>query len=212
MTGYAKALGMIETWGYPALIAAADAAAKTADVQVTAYEKADAGIVTVYVLGDVASVQTAIEAGGEAAKRVGKLLATHVIPRPDASVFAMVEGLLRQPPPQPEPEPEPRSGSDVPSGTTAPPDASANIPSRQEEEAGDIPIAKPFPSMEELGQWKVKPLREFAAGLDAFPLSAEQLAKTGKAELLRLLAGLSEGDNGTRTDGTNDGGNGGGFA
>ncbi|WP_449267216.1 BMC domain-containing protein [Gordoniibacillus kamchatkensis] len=48
------ALGMLETMGMPALIAAADAAAKAADVRVAAYEKADAGIVTVYVLGDVA--------------------------------------------------------------------------------------------------------------------------------------------------------------
>ncbi|WP_369417958.1 BMC domain-containing protein [Cohnella mopanensis] len=83
---------MIETWGVPALIAAADAAAKTADVEVTAYEKADAGIVTIYLLGDVAAVQTAVDAGGEAAKKVGKLLGTHVIPRPDDSVFEMVWG------------------------------------------------------------------------------------------------------------------------
>ncbi|TFE23582.1 BMC domain-containing protein [Cohnella luojiensis] len=81
---------MIETWGIPALISAADAAAKTADVRVTTYEKVDAGIVTIYLLGDVASVKTAVEAGGEAARRVGKLLATHVIPRPDPSVFEMV--------------------------------------------------------------------------------------------------------------------------
>jgi microcompartment protein CcmL/EutN len=85
---------MIETWGFPALIAAADAAAKTADVQVTAYEKADAGIVTIYLLGDVAAVQTAVDAGGEAAKKVGKLLGTHVIPRPDDSVFEMVQSLF----------------------------------------------------------------------------------------------------------------------
>lgn len=80
------ALGMIETWGIPALIAAADAAAKTADVRVTAYEKADAGIVTVYILGDVASVKAAVEAGEAAARKVGKLLSAHVIPRPDSSI------------------------------------------------------------------------------------------------------------------------------
>ncbi|QMV43573.1 BMC domain-containing protein [Cohnella cholangitidis] len=94
MTTKKEALGIIETWGVPALIAAADAAAKTADVEVTAYEKVDAGIVTIYVLGDVAAVKTAVDAGGEAAKRVGKLLGTHVIPRPDSSVFDMVQGLF----------------------------------------------------------------------------------------------------------------------
>lgn len=93
MASHIQALGMIETWGVPALIAAADAAAKTADVQVTAYEKADAGIVTIYLLGDVASVKTAVEAGADAARKVGKLLGTHVIPRPDASVYRMVQAL-----------------------------------------------------------------------------------------------------------------------
>lgn len=88
------ALGMIETLGVPALIAAADAAAKTADVQVAAYEKADAGIVTVYLWGDVASVKAAVEAGEAEARRVGQLLSAHVIPRPDGSVSLMLEKLL----------------------------------------------------------------------------------------------------------------------
>ncbi|MBW5444473.1 BMC domain-containing protein [Cohnella sp. CFH 77786] len=81
---------MIETWGVPALVAAADAAAKTADVRVTAYDKADAGLVTVYIRGDVASVKAAVEAGSEAARRVGKLISAHVIPRPDAGIDAMI--------------------------------------------------------------------------------------------------------------------------
>jgi microcompartment protein CcmL/EutN len=84
-------LGMIETYGLPALIAAADAAAKTADVKVTTYEKVDAGIVTIYILGDVAAVKAAVDAGAAEAKRVGKLLATHVIPRPDPFVYAMIQ-------------------------------------------------------------------------------------------------------------------------
>jgi ethanolamine utilization protein EutM len=85
---------MIETWGVPALIAAADAAAKTADVRVTAYEKADAGIVTIYILGEVAAVKAAVEAGAAEARRVGKLLSTHVIPRPDPSVAGFIRSLL----------------------------------------------------------------------------------------------------------------------
>jgi microcompartment protein CcmL/EutN len=90
------ALGMIETWGVPALIAAADAAAKTADVRVTAYEKADAGIVTVYIIGDVASVKAAVEAGEAAARKVGKLLSAHVIPRPDSSIAQMIRMHVQQ--------------------------------------------------------------------------------------------------------------------
>lgn len=87
------ALGMIETYGLPALIAAADAAAKTADVKVTMYEKVDAGIVTVYIWGDVAAVKAAVDAGAEEAMRVGKLLGVQVIPRPDPSVYKMLQSV-----------------------------------------------------------------------------------------------------------------------
>jgi ethanolamine utilization protein EutM len=86
-----SALGMIETWGIPALIAAADAAAKTADVRVTTYEKADAGLVTVYIRGDVSSVKAAVDAGAVAAQAVGKLISAHVIPRPDAELVRMLQ-------------------------------------------------------------------------------------------------------------------------
>ncbi|MEJ8544322.1 BMC domain-containing protein [Brevibacillus borstelensis] len=96
MRAHAYALGMIETLGFPALVAAADAAAKAADVQVVTYEGADAGIVTVYVIGDVSSVQAAVDAGSDAAKRVGRLLHSHVIPRPDESVPQMIKKLFGQ--------------------------------------------------------------------------------------------------------------------
>ncbi|MFD0617893.1 BMC domain-containing protein [Paenibacillus sp. GCM10027629] len=86
MSGKHEALGMIETWGIPALITASDAAAKAADVRVVTLEKADAGIVTIYLVGDVASVRAAVDAGQEAARKVGKLLSAHVIARPDLQV------------------------------------------------------------------------------------------------------------------------------
>ncbi|RNB90490.1 BMC domain-containing protein [Brevibacillus fluminis] len=95
MEGAAFSLGMIETWGFPALVAAADAAAKAADVKIVTYQGADAGIVTVYVIGDVSSVQAAVDAGAQAASRVGRLLHVHVIARPDASVPRMIWQLVQ---------------------------------------------------------------------------------------------------------------------
>ncbi|MBP3962743.1 BMC domain-containing protein [Paenibacillus lignilyticus] len=89
-----QSLGMIETYGLPALLAAADAAAKTADVRVTAYEKIDAGMVTLCILGDVAAVKAAVDAGGQAARAVGKLLGVHVIARPDAAIAQFIDSLL----------------------------------------------------------------------------------------------------------------------
>jgi len=77
-----EALGMIETRGLVALIEAADAMVKTANVAIVAWDKVDAGLVTVLVRGDVGSVKAATDAGASAARRVGELVSVHVIPRP----------------------------------------------------------------------------------------------------------------------------------
>ena len=76
------ALGMIETRGLVSLIEAADAMVKTANVVIVAWDKVDAGLVTVLVRGDVGSVKAATDAGAAAARRVGELVGVHVIPRP----------------------------------------------------------------------------------------------------------------------------------
>ncbi|UVI30509.1 BMC domain-containing protein [Paenibacillus spongiae] len=86
-----EALGMIETYGLAAMIAAADGAAKTADVQIYTYEKADAGIMTVYIAGDVAAVSEAVEAGASIARSMGKLLHRSVIPGPAADVLPLIK-------------------------------------------------------------------------------------------------------------------------
>jgi bacterial microcompartment shell protein len=77
-----EALGMIETRGLVGLIEAADAMVKAANVLIVAWDKVDAGLVTVLVRGDVGSVKAATDAGAAAARRVGELVGVHVIPRP----------------------------------------------------------------------------------------------------------------------------------
>ena len=77
-----EALGMIETKGLVGCIEAADAAVKAANVTLVHKEYIGAGYVTVMVRGDVASVKAATDAGAAAARRVGELVAVHVIPRP----------------------------------------------------------------------------------------------------------------------------------
>src|SRR5947209_1445376 len=81
-----EALGMVECMGLVAMIEAADAMVKAANVTLVGYEKIDAGLVTAIVRGDVASVKSAVDAGAAAASRVGKVVATHVIPRPHSDV------------------------------------------------------------------------------------------------------------------------------
>ena len=77
-----EALGMIETRGLVSMIEAADAMVKAANVVIVAWDKVDAGLVTVMVRGDVGSVKAATDAGAAAARRVGELVGVHVIPRP----------------------------------------------------------------------------------------------------------------------------------
>jgi microcompartment protein CcmL/EutN len=81
-----EALGMIECRGLVAMIEAADAMVKAANVQLVGYEKVDAGLVTAIVRGEVAAVKSAVDAGAAAARKVGEVVATHVIPRPHANV------------------------------------------------------------------------------------------------------------------------------
>ena len=73
---------MIETRGLVGAVEAADAMVKTANVILIGREYLLNGYVAVLVRGDVGSVIAATEAGANAARRVGELIAVHVIPRP----------------------------------------------------------------------------------------------------------------------------------
>ncbi|MED3907402.1 BMC domain-containing protein [Geobacillus thermodenitrificans] len=92
MKGSDHALGMIETIGLTSLIAAADEAVKAADIRIVTYQKPEAGIVTVYFIGDVASVKEAVLAGMQKAQEVGEYRASYVIPRPDENVIQHLIG------------------------------------------------------------------------------------------------------------------------
>ena len=81
-----EALGLIETRGLTSLIEAADACVKAANVTLVGWEKIGSGYVTVLMRGDVAAVKAATDAGAAAARRVGELIAVHVIPRPHSNL------------------------------------------------------------------------------------------------------------------------------
>ncbi|MCP9496049.1 MAG: BMC domain-containing protein [Pyrinomonadaceae bacterium MAG19_C2-C3] len=81
-----EALGLVECRGLVAMIEAADAMVKAANVRLVGYEKIDAGLVTAIVRGEVGAVKAAVDAGASAGRRVGEVVAVHVIPRPHAEV------------------------------------------------------------------------------------------------------------------------------
>lgn len=81
-----QAIGMIETKGYVAALAAADAMVKAANVVIVAREEVGDGLVAVVIKGDVGAVKAATEAGAETANQVGEMVSVHVIPRPHADL------------------------------------------------------------------------------------------------------------------------------
>jgi ethanolamine utilization protein EutM len=83
-------IGMVETRGYVGSVEASDAMVKAASVSLVRQIQIGGGLVTVVVKGDVGSVKAAVEAGAEAAKRVGELVCSHVIPRPHPDLLKQV--------------------------------------------------------------------------------------------------------------------------
>ena len=90
-----EALGMIETKGFIGAVEAADAMVKAANVTLVGKEYIGAGFVTVCVRGDVGAVKAATDAGASAARRVGELVAVHVIPSPHAEAEKNIPGNAR---------------------------------------------------------------------------------------------------------------------
>lgn len=86
-----QAIGLVETKGLVGLVAATDAMAKAANVQVVKRIDVGGGLVTVIVRGDVGSVRAAVDAGVRVANQVGVLVSSQVIANPAAG---MIEAYL----------------------------------------------------------------------------------------------------------------------
>ncbi len=86
------ALGIIETRGYVGLVEASDAMVKAANVKLIKSIPIGGSLITTIVTGDVGSVRAAVEAGKEAATRVGNLVGSHVIARPSPGLLEFFVG------------------------------------------------------------------------------------------------------------------------
>src|ERR1700724_4374338 len=82
-----EALGLIETKGLIATIAATDAMCKAANITLAGQIQIGNAYVTTFVRGDVGSVKAAVDAGAQAASANGELVSAHVIPRPEESIL-----------------------------------------------------------------------------------------------------------------------------
>ena len=82
-----QAIGLVETKGLVSLVAATDAMAKAANVQIVKRIEIGGGLVTVIVSGDVGSVRAAVDVGANVAVQVGELVSSHVIANPAAGML-----------------------------------------------------------------------------------------------------------------------------
>ncbi|MCB1125319.1 MAG: BMC domain-containing protein [Verrucomicrobiae bacterium] len=88
-----QAIGMLETRGLVALVEGTDAMLKAANVELAApmTQVGNALVTAAVVLGDVAAVKAATDAGAQAVKSIGgDLVSVHVIPRPHQDVEAVL--------------------------------------------------------------------------------------------------------------------------
>jgi microcompartment protein CcmL/EutN len=84
-----EAIGLIETKGIVPAVEALDAALKAANVSFVEQHKVGSGLVCITLRGDIAAVKAAVDAGAEAAGKVGQVVSVHVIARPHGDVAKM---------------------------------------------------------------------------------------------------------------------------
>ena len=190
-----RSLGLIETFGLLPAVEAADAAVKSANVELVGYEFAKgSGMTVVKVEGDVGAVKAAIAAASMAASKVGRVAATRVIPRPATGLEVMVrngdtKGYTPPEPPAPTspdesgPEPDPDRG-----GLTTEQEAPASEPAEvttqdpapapavvEEVQPEPVPAEEPAP-VEEVQPAPAEPVVEVVSEPEPAPVEEVQPA------------------------------------
>jgi ethanolamine utilization protein EutM len=100
------AIGLIETRGLVGVIEAADAAVKSAPVELLGIKPIGGGLVSTHFRGEVAAVQVAVQAGVEAALKVSQVISHRVIPAPhlDVENLLLYQSQAATPPAQSPPD------------------------------------------------------------------------------------------------------------
>lgn len=85
-----NAVGLLETRGLLGAIASLDAALKASSVRLASFSRVRGGRISFIIEGDVAAVQSAIDAAAAMAETLRCLRGRHVIPSPDEQVGSML--------------------------------------------------------------------------------------------------------------------------
>lgn len=207
------ALGLIETKGLVGAIEAADAMCKAANVKLVSKEKVTGALVVVKIVGEVAAVQSAVDAGAAAAQRVGQLISAHVIPRPDEQMESIIyENIPKVSKPKKkvesrdgiveEPEPDEINDEEIEEVTEEIVD---EIHEEEEYDSGlfdeDEPkdeypsdnetyFAGEIPPKSELQKLNVHELRRLARSIDSFPIKGREISKANRQVLIEYFDSL----------------------
>jgi len=210
-----RALGMVETRGLVASIEAADAMVKAANVQLLGKQKVQGGLVTILVTGETAAVKSAVDAGAAAAQRLGEIISTHIIPRPDDQIDELigeVKIVERKPRKQvkeiiPEKKPErvttQKEIKEKEIFEEVKPvqriSSSSTIDRLKKEALGKTsPVEKTQVTrsgkinftMPELEVMNVHQLRRFARDFESFPIKGREISRANRGELLDFFKAL----------------------
>lgn len=147
-----KSLGLIETQGLAAGVVAADAAVKSANVELVGYELTKGGGWTlIKIQGDVGAVKAAVDAAKIAAGKVNRVVSTRVIARPSSGLEALIHtaDTVGDRPPEPPKGPEPPNSPTPPQEppVETPPAAPQEEQADQPEEPAEEP-EEPLPAEE----------------------------------------------------------------
>ena len=178
MKGYA--LGLVESLGYVGAVEAADVCLKAANISLIGCELVTGGFVTIKIAGEVGAVKAAVDAAEVAVKKVGKLVSTHVIPRPSTELYKMLDLI------QKEKSAEEAQKEEVPRMETAQAVKSEGDMTEDLITVGKA-AAQDFKSEEALRSMKVVALRTLARQIPDMPIERNDIKFAKKEELVDAI-------------------------
>ena len=184
-----KSLGLIETQGLAAGIEAADAAVKSANVELVGYELTKGGgWTTIKILGDVGAVKAAVDAARIAAGKVSRVVSTRVIARPSMGLTGLIHNTdtVGDQPPEP---PAPPAPTDPPEPPKSPADvqpaeegASGTTESPEEVQPVEVEPSGTAESLEEVQPVEVEPSGTAESLEEVQPVEVEPSGTTESPE------------------------------
>ena len=132
---------------------------------------------TVKIEGDLGAVQAAVEAGSNAAKKVGELLAVHIIPNPSNELAAIL--------------PQRRFVSKYHPDDKRPSVAFKNEKPVVKKQTDTTIVTKEKKKKTNLDNMTVSELRQIARGIKDFPLKGREISMANKQQLIDTLKSIN---------------------